>query len=60
MSSATKLFGFKSSWKKIFYISVKKVSLRNLYSQVVGLILNTLLSHVLNVIAAEGVYNGKC
>lgn len=50
MSLIIKIFGFKSNWKKIFYIRFK----------LVGLILNTFLSHILNVTATEEVYNGKC
>lgn len=56
MSLETKIFGFE----KMFYISAKKVSLRDLYSQLVGLILSTRLSHVLSITGIEGACNGKC
>lgn len=47
MSLAIKTFRFKSSWKKIFYVSVK-----------LGSLLNTLLSHILNITVTEGVCKG--
>lgn len=48
MSLAIKTFRFKSSWKKIFYVSVK-----------LGSLLNTLLSHILNITVTEGVCKGN-
>lgn len=44
MSLAIQTFGFKSSWKEIFYVSVK-----------LGSLLNTHLSHILNITVTEGV-----